>query len=170
MLGLGSELQASSEGVIAARDNLPVTRLVRRSMSINIAPYRRTLRPVYRTIARVCRDEALAYRRSILTRTGQPVSVRMCSANTGGVHVHEQGERAHAGVAVKRVPVDDQCSWSTLARLSGALASPWRRLLGAKLRDTSRSQVGPTTLRASAVGLSRPTEGGSRRRGVVVSF
>ena len=40
------------------------------------------------------------------------------------------------------------------------------RLLGAKLRDTprQRTQVGPTTLRASAVGL-RPTEGGSRRRG-----
>eukprot|EP00964_Phaeocystis_antarctica_P086325 scaffold54662_cov60-Phaeocystis_antarctica.AAC.3 len=36
-----------------------------------------------------------------------------------------------------------------------------------KLRDTplQRTQVGPTTLRASAVGLSRPTEGGSRRRG-----
>eukprot|EP00964_Phaeocystis_antarctica_P028440 scaffold16036_cov58-Phaeocystis_antarctica.AAC.4 len=37
-----------------------------------------------------------------------------------------------------------------------------RLVLRAKLRDTplQRTQVGPTTLRASAVGLSRPTEGG----------
>ena len=40
------------------------------------------------------------------------------------------------------------------------------RLLEAKLRGTSVQRTqGSTTLRASAVGLSRPTEGGSRRLG-----